>query len=448
MIWIWIAAAFLLSWLIVSKKHIQIYHYIWLLMPIDDYGIETPVGMLKPYMIFILGVFLFDLLRFKGRISFFGGLRSFAVVMGLFVMMLISDTVNGNLGEGLTRHIMFTLVCIAALFYVPKLAEEEARVDMYNSLTAASIGYGSVFLLARLSLYFVKLPGVLAPGRYYDGMIMEMKNYSYGRLRGFFIDPNVVILCFILSSAIAFYGLFGKDILNRSKGYYIAVLAITTLCVYYSKSRTGLFCIAALLILIFAFSFVKASNKTNYFLALLILALIGIVFIIFKVIDYQYFFDLLFKEYQNRATFSDEDYGRLYIWRHAINYTLHHDFWFGTGQELLKNIIGRHPHNTWIVWIIDIGMIQGTIINLFFFGSIIWCYIRSRYIKAGRSGILGAFRLTLIVYIVALLFVDNAASSYLIFSFIIVTYLHTKEANEFTLSEGDIIENRISSSPS
>lgn len=447
-IWIWIAAAFLLSWLIVAKKNIGIYHYIWLLMPIDCYGISTPVGTLKPYMLFIFGVFIFDMFRYKGKISFFGGIRSFAVVIGLFVVMLLSSYINGSINEALTRHIMFLLVCLAALFYAPKLESKESRIDMYNAVTAASIGYGSVFLFAQFSSYFVSIPGVITNSRYLPGMIMNMKNYSHGRLRGFFIDPNVVILCFVLSSAIAFYGLFGKDILERSKAYYISVFVFTTLCVYYSKSRTGLFCIIALLLLIFIFSFIKAKNKTGYFLALLFIAVCLLVLFLFKLVDINAIFNLLFKEHLNRASLTDEDYGRFSLWQQSLQYSFNHAFWFGTGQDGITNAIGHHPHNTWLMWLVDIGFLQGIIINLFFFGSFIWCYTKKRILKSEFVGINGALRLGLFVYIIALLLVDNGASSYLIFSFIIVTYLHTEEANQIYVSEGDIIENSIPSEAS
>ena len=38
MIWAWIAAAVAISWLF-CKKGISWYHYIWLLLPIEMYGV-------------------------------------------------------------------------------------------------------------------------------------------------------------------------------------------------------------------------------------------------------------------------------------------------------------------------------------------------------------------------------------------------------------------------
>ena len=64
MIWAWIAAAVAISWLF-CKKGISWYHYIWLLLPIEMYGVTIAGATLKPYMLFGICIIASDLVRDK-----------------------------------------------------------------------------------------------------------------------------------------------------------------------------------------------------------------------------------------------------------------------------------------------------------------------------------------------------------------------------------------------
>ena len=64
MIWIWIAAAVIISWLF-CEKGISWYHYIWLLLPIEMYGVTIAGATLKPYMLFGICIIAGDLIRNK-----------------------------------------------------------------------------------------------------------------------------------------------------------------------------------------------------------------------------------------------------------------------------------------------------------------------------------------------------------------------------------------------
>ena len=55
MMWVWIIAAIAISWLLCRKK-VAWYHYIWMLLPVEMYGITIAGATIKPYM--ILGVFM------------------------------------------------------------------------------------------------------------------------------------------------------------------------------------------------------------------------------------------------------------------------------------------------------------------------------------------------------------------------------------------------------
>ena len=48
MIWVWIIAAIAISWLLCRKK-VAWYHYIWMLLPVEMYGITIAGATIKPY---------------------------------------------------------------------------------------------------------------------------------------------------------------------------------------------------------------------------------------------------------------------------------------------------------------------------------------------------------------------------------------------------------------
>lgn len=51
MIWGWIGAAVALSWLLCRKKAAW-HHLIWMLLPIETYGVSLAGATIKPYMMF------------------------------------------------------------------------------------------------------------------------------------------------------------------------------------------------------------------------------------------------------------------------------------------------------------------------------------------------------------------------------------------------------------
>ena len=64
MIWIWIVIAMFISWLFCERK-IGWYHYIWLLLPVEMYGITVAGATIKPYMIFGMCIIIADFLKKK-----------------------------------------------------------------------------------------------------------------------------------------------------------------------------------------------------------------------------------------------------------------------------------------------------------------------------------------------------------------------------------------------
>lgn len=68
-IWIWIGLSVLLSMLFVGKKKIDISHYIWLLLPVDMYGLSLMGATIKPYMLFSVLLMINVLYSGRGKIT-------------------------------------------------------------------------------------------------------------------------------------------------------------------------------------------------------------------------------------------------------------------------------------------------------------------------------------------------------------------------------------------
>jgi hypothetical protein len=193
MIWIWIAAAVIIS-LIGCNKRIPWYHYIWMLLPIEMYGITIAGATFKPYMIF-------GILFFLGFISKRDNLK-LPVGIGLVAMaLLVSDLLNGLILASIMQHLMFLLIIFIAYSYL-RLQGNKIELDYIADVTiATTVGYGLVFFAASILFSAsITFDGIYTTDRYSPGMIMRFLStggISSTRLRGFCIDPNSVFTTLI-----------------------------------------------------------------------------------------------------------------------------------------------------------------------------------------------------------------------------------------------------------
>ena len=102
MIWAWIAAAVIISWLF-CKKGISWYHYIWLLLPIEMYGVTIAGATLKPYMLFGICIIAGDFVRNKT-------IQVHAAIVAVIFALIFSDYLTGFVMASVMQHIMFILV--------------------------------------------------------------------------------------------------------------------------------------------------------------------------------------------------------------------------------------------------------------------------------------------------------------------------------------------------
>ena len=193
MIWVWIAAAVIISWLF-CKKGISWYHYIWLLLPIEMYGVTIAGATLKPYMLFgiciIVGAFVRNkTIRVRGAIA--------AVAFAL----IFSDFLTGFVMASVMQHIMFILVLMIGYCYQSYQRDGVEFDEMGQAALSATIGYGIVFTAAWLFSYSdIAIDGIYALDRLEAGMVLKQASFGgivSARLRGFCIDPNSVITTLI-----------------------------------------------------------------------------------------------------------------------------------------------------------------------------------------------------------------------------------------------------------
>ena len=93
-IWFWIVLAWLLSALALGKRHISMEHFVWILLPIDMYGIQVAGITIKPYMVFCGWLFLRMLLNGQTKIKAIRGWTLPAI--GIIVILFIVNMFNSS----------------------------------------------------------------------------------------------------------------------------------------------------------------------------------------------------------------------------------------------------------------------------------------------------------------------------------------------------------------
>ena len=160
-------AAVAISWLLCRKKAAW-YHYIWMLLPIEMYGVNIAGATLKPYMIFGLLIIITCFTKGKGT----------RIPIGIFFCafaLMVSDILNGLVTASIMQHFMFLFILYIAYSYVLLAQEDEEFLDSMREVTVATtIGYGLVFAIAY-TLYILRpdIPGVYTTERYSTGMVLR-----------------------------------------------------------------------------------------------------------------------------------------------------------------------------------------------------------------------------------------------------------------------------------
>lgn len=415
MIWAWIAAAVIISWLF-CKKGISWYHYIWLLLPIEMYGVTIAGATLKPYMLFGMCIIVGDFVRNKT-------IRVHAAIVAVIFALIFSDYLTGFVMASVMQHIMFILVLMIGYCYQNYQCDGIEFDEMGQAALASTIGYGIVFTVAWLMFnYGVTADGIYASERLDTGIVLRLASFGgnvSSRLRGFCIDPNSVITTLIPGATYALANIvYRKQDIIKSFLAIVVYLAV----VFYSGSRMALICSFALLIMFFIIGYKKSENKRRMTVVgiasvgvLLVALIINMDAIIVEVVK------MWADMFGERASLGSE-YGRLTIWKTNIEYLISNSKeWFGVGQNQIYLLTerGLACHNTWLEWICGTGIILGVIIDLWFILAPV--KFKKRTVGMGSEKALPII-MAYITVVVCISTVDNITNPVLLFLMLILRY--------------------------
>lgn len=418
MIWAWIAAAVAISWLF-CKKGISWYHYIWLLLPIEMYGVTIAGATLKPYMLFGICIIASDLVRNKT-------IRIPVAIIAAVFALIISDFLTGFVMASVMQHIMFILVLMIGYCYQSYQRDGVEFDEMGQAALSATIGYGIVFTAAWLCSYSdIAIDGIYALDRLEAGMVLKQASFGgivSARLRGFCIDPNSVITTLIPGAAYAFANIVYR---RQDVAKSLFAVIIYLMVVFFSGSRMAWICSFIMLIIFFAIGYKRAKNKrrmaligTAVIVALLVISILNAATIVLEVVK------IWMDMFGDRASLNSE-YGRFTIWKANLEYLIQNGKeWFGVGQNQIYLLTGRNLacHNTWLEWICGTGVFLGTAIDLWFILAPI--RFKKRSTRVGFKNMQDALP-TIMAYItivICISTVDNITNSVLLFLMLILRY--------------------------
>ena len=419
MIWIWIIAAVLIS-IFVCEKKIHWYHYIWILLPIELYGVSIAGAMIKPYMIFGLAIIFYAL--FKKEVYRKIPRNFFMIVM----LVLISDILTGLKVSSIMQHIMFVFILIIALCYTVIQQGGIEFGQIGNVAIATTIGYGSIFLIASILYNLgINVPGILANDRLDPGIIMNFVStggIANSRLRGFCIDPNAVVTTLIPGVAYAFANLLylGK---NKFKSILAVLLYVCT--IINSGSRMGMVCTLFMFVYAFYIGYKRTNKKKKW---LIIGSIVTSGMLVYIIINFDALVVNMALElnrfFYSRASLTSE-YGRLTIWKKNLSYLFESGrFLTGVGQNqiYLMSSSGLACHNTWLEWICGTGLIIGVIIDGWFIFTPFVFKHRTKHLNNQTINVIMPFIMSYVVTLICVTTIDNITNSILLFLLVIFRF--------------------------
>lgn len=425
MIWLWIVAALFFSILPLINKKIDIAYYIWLLIPIDSYGISVLGATIKPYMLFafIIPVILYA--RNKQSSVEFSATKGQLLAGAICIMMLTVSIINTQSFTAIRTSVMALIVYLCA-----QLSASSSRCDKSEQLSdvfiASSFGLATVYLIAYFCMQGgLTLDGIIAYERAEPGLFMCMSNMVDGayteafRLRGFAYDPNAMFLPFIFGISACVSRLFKK--LNL---YYILTLIMSVLCIILSSSRMGLLCCILTIAISCVVNIAQFSNIKKKILSIIGAISLCTVAVIVAMSSFgQQVLSNLLSTYSNRSSLTDE-YGRFSIWEDCLNIYWGKNPFAGVGLGQMSELTetSRMTHNTWLQFICECGIIVGGIAVIYFMSVAVIGWAKTKANCKNHPG--NSSYLALVIgytmTIVSLISVDNITSSYLWFTALLI----------------------------
>lgn len=429
--WLWITAALILSFLPLINKKIEFSNYIWLLIPIDAYGISVAGATIKPYMIFAAFLPILFYCKNKGT-GFELQTSKNQLLLGIISILIITvNLINCDNLSSVKAAFMTLVVYVCALFYTscsdPKNAEQLNKIFI-----ASAFGCGIIYIAGYLMFKIgSNMEGIVALTRQDDGMLLRLTNMVSGqqviayRLRGFAFDPNTLPIQFIFAISACVSGFFKKFNL-----YHLITLFISVTCIILSNSRMGILCcgLAVLITMIVKISQFK-SNKQKTACILASLTSFAAMFLFFASHLGQRLLSNLLSIYSNRSSLTDE-YGRFSIWKECLRIYWNKSPLLGVGFNNMSSYTEteRMTHNTWLQFICEFGIIVGGIAVLYFIITLVIGFLKLK--KYRNSNAYVVLLVGYMVIIISITSVDNITCSYLWFSALLLNHLMNHEPTQ------------------
>lgn len=432
-IWFWIVLAWLLSALALGKRHISMEHFVWILLPIDMYGIQVAGITIKPYMVFCGWLFLRMLLNGQTKIKAIRGWTLPAI--GIIVILFIVNMFNSSSLYSLSAPCMLMVVWFCMTIYT-SFWGETAQDDIPEAMIATGIGYGFVFLIGFLLLTLgIPILGVGASERTEPGFILQFSNMFQGvliqkwRLRGFTIDPNTMLGTFVFSGIVCLIRILMEE--NSKREWLCLMLSMA--CIFLSNSRTGLMCFALALVMSVFAAYWKGSPQIRKRIEVITLIVIFVMIAVMVGTDWiRNLISSFLGLYANRSGLNDE-YGRFTIWKEAVGILMEKNpfFGIGMGQMQFYTSVNRACHNTWLECLCGNGIILGSIFILFLLFTLIKGGIKAKYNTCSRyNQLLWSLTIGITVVVISLISVDNITYSYLWFGLSALMMIDTASIKE------------------
>lgn len=424
MIWMWIIASLILSLLPLINKKIDLSYYMWLLIPIDTYGISLAGAVIKPYMIFAVILLLVTYAKNKGTDFDLRASKEQLFAGVISILIIITGAFSGSFAI-LKASLLALIVYICAQMYVSSVdcSKSEQLSDVF---IASCFGCTIVYIVAYICLQSgLDIGGIVTHERSQPGMFMQMSNMSSGkfilayRLRGFAYDPNTMFPQLIFGISACVTRLFKKF-----NFYYIITIALSVFSIFLSSSRMGLICCAIAIVITTVVSINHLDNvkkKMSSFIIILILCSVALLFLMTN--SGQSMITSLLSTYQNRSSLTDE-YGRFSIWKECLNIYWNKNPILGVGLGQMDNLTAtnRMTHNTWLQFICECGLIVGGIAVTYFFGVMIigWARTKIKHLNDPQNSSYLCLIIGYTLTIVSLASADNITCSYLWFGALLV----------------------------
>lgn len=431
MTYLFAIAAVFLSLILLRGRSIHWVNYVWLLLPIDMYGVAIAGFTLKPWMLFMVVVALscFSSCKVSGlRPSKTRLIALSLICAGLF----ISDILNGLLLSSVMQHLMFLVVYMFAFVYTATAHLPAELEEILEVTVAAAIGYSAVYVVAWV-LGEGGFPEIVTQNRMEPGLILTQGAMVDGeyvasdRLRGFLIDPNTLGCTLVVAYTYSLVRVirFRRDE-NNSLARYLMAILLSLVVIWLCNSRTC----AAIFSLLLAIACVRGMRESKARLLGGILAFLALIlFIAIFALDNVGL--LLDSIYGNRASAFSED-GRFTIWKVSFDALVDKAFLIGFGENQIQYYsgLGLACHNTWLEWLCGNGIIVGSAGALFFV-SVGFLSFSPR----GMSEAASVLRYAYLAMIIMLSFVDNFTNSNLIFAAFVLMSLQNK-SRDFVKDNG------------